>query len=314
MFRGQTMRNLVLAMTLEYSVSACTEAHLIEYDQILNGVVEQVQTMDIKLLQRGAVLSGTSQSNGVIVGNIEQLNDLHAGSGSERRFFFKLDDNGELKWFTGGIHSTTWTGVWFGENGERGDFNLRRQLHHDGENGERGDFYLQSTATSNELPTASDVMKFSADDIFSGGVFDTYNTINADFLNNRYGLEPLPYEQVDYKKGIFVQSDNGGLPFPMSFELTFIKEFTLRNFRLGSFHNRENTRLTTFDFDIWSNGDWVKAGSFTFSAITQSRHWQKQAFSLPQEVTTRKVRISATGTADYYNGGRVLMWGLTFHK
>lgn len=293
------MKNIALVMTLGssfYALSATPEAHLIEYDQTLNGVVEQAQTMDIKLLQRGAVLSGTSQSNDVIVGNIEQLNDLHAGSGSERRFFFKLDDNGELKWFSGSVHSNSWTGVWFGENGERGDFNLR------------------STAASNELPTASDVMKFSADDTFSGGVYDTYNTINSDFLNNRYGLDPLPFEQVDYKKGIYVQSDNGGLQYPMSFELTFVKEFTLQNFRLGSFNNGQNTRLTTFDVDIWSNGEWINAGSFNFSPITQTRHWQKQAFSLPQEVTTRKVRVSATGTEDFTTNGRVLMWGLTFHK
>ena len=293
------MKKTLITIALGYSsyaFSTMTSPHFIEYDQVLNGVIEQAQTMDIKLLQRGAILSGTSQSNGVIVGNIEQLNDLHAGSGSESRFFFKLDDNGELKWFSGSVQQNNWTGVWFGENGDRGDFNLR------------------STAASNVLPTASDVMQFTADDIFSGGVYDTHNPINSDFLNNRYGLEPLPFEQVDYKKGIYVQSDNGGLPYPMSFELTFIKEFTLKNFRLGSFNNGQNTRLTAFDVDIWVNGEWARAGSFNFSPITQSRHWQKQAFSLPDEVTTRKFRISATGTEDSTTGGRVLMWGLTFHK
>ncbi|WP_010604661.1 hypothetical protein [Pseudoalteromonas maricaloris] len=293
------MKFLPLFSAIGLSVTcliATADEYKITLDHHLDGTIKQGEYKDIDLRQRGEIIYGTAGIDSVISGTVEQLNDLHSGSGSERRFFFKMDDTGELKWFSGSIKDNNWSGVWFGENGERGDFNLI------------------ATQTNTELPTYSDVIQFVADPIFSGGTYDTYNPINEDFLRNRYGTDPLAFEQVEYKKGIYVQSDSGGLPIPMSFELTFNKEFQLQNFRLGSFNNGQGTRLTTFNFDIWSEEQWVTVASFNFSPITQSRYWQKQIFALPDQVKTSKVRISATGTSDHFNGGRVLMWGLSFDK
>ncbi|KZN53734.1 hypothetical protein N474_19375 [Pseudoalteromonas luteoviolacea CPMOR-2] len=286
---------IALSLSLGCAFSAHAVEYLFSYDNVLDGIDQKTNTAYININQQGEILHGTSPDGGVLTGEIEQKNNVFTGSGEMERFSFKLLENGAIKWFTGQVTNTGWKGVWYGPNGEQGDFSI----------GE--------TDPSMALPTAADVVEFKADTTFSGARFDKHNPWNEDFLVPLHDVGSIPFAGVDQSKGVFVQSDSGGLPFPMSFELGFSNSFTLQTFRLGSFNNGQGTRLKTFNLDVWENGQWVTKGSFEFPVIAANRTFEMHEFMLDQKVTANRVRISATGTRDMYHGGRVLMWGLSFH-
>ncbi|MBQ4811465.1 hypothetical protein J8M20_08955 [Pseudoalteromonas luteoviolacea] len=288
-------KSFALALSFGTAFSAQAIEYLYSYDSVLNGLDDKTNIAYIDLNRQGSILHGTSPDGGVLSGTIEQINDTHLGSGEVERFSFKLLENGSLKWFTGHATNTGWRGAWFGPNGEQGDFTI------------------DAKAPSNIVPKAVDVLEFKADPIFSGGRYDKHNYWNEDFLVDLHGLGPIPFADVDQRKGVLVQSDNGGLPFPMSFEITFKRSFTLQTFRLGSINNGQGTRLTQFNFDVWDGTQWVNKGKFNFPAIEERRTFEKNEFTLDEIVTTNKIRVSAMGTADMSTNGRVFMWGLSFH-
>ncbi|WP_440053630.1 hypothetical protein ACSLBF_12010 [Pseudoalteromonas sp. T1lg65] len=288
------MKQLCLLSLIAFNISANDASEqIIYFDNVLDGQnTEQMQSR-VNLKQSGSILFGTSSDGGPLTGHIEASNNLFYGSGNTRRVQFNLVENGIQKWFMGTESSEgNWHGVWFGPNQDKGDFSV----------------YLEG-APSSDVPTYNDILEFSADPIFSGGSYDRANPLNEGFLVDEHGLEPFPFAQLDQSRGLYVQSDTGGTPFPMSFYLTFKRPFELKTFRLGSFNNRYGTRLSTFNFDIWEDGQWVTKGEFYFEQIPTTRTWQRQEFSLPTAVTATKIRISATGTNE---SPAVLMFGLSF--
>lgn len=253
------------------------------YDDVLDGVNNATYSIPIDIIRTGNVITGDVNTSGVISGFIEEGYRVHYGSGSEPRFNFTLSDNNIVKWFSGSYKTNgTWSGAWFGANSDRGDF---------------------SFITTSSVPEYKNILSFTADSIFSGGKWDYCRDINESFLSD-----------IDDKElGIYCQSDNGGLPFPMSFMIELNNTFTLQSFKLGSYNNGQGTRLTSFNLDVWENGNWVSKGSFSFNPISGTQIFERQEFALSSPVSTNKFRISATGTSDEYAGGRVLIWGLSFH-
>jgi len=285
------------ALSMLTTLSVASSEYTYTFDSNLDGIDSKTHVGYIDLKVRGEIIFGTSPDGGVLAGGIEEVNNSHTGSGSTARFSFKSEENGRIKWLSGNVTNGVWQGTWYGSEGDKGDFSLTSPLN------------------NNTAPTAADVIEFNADPIYSGsGRYDQHNLWNVDFLKSIYGVGEFAFAEIDQTRGILVQSDSGGLPFPMSFDLSFSNNFTLSSFRLGSINNGQGTRLTTFNLDIWQGGEWVTKGNFEFPNIAASRTFAIHEFQLPESITTSKVRISATGTSDHYNGGRVFMWGLSFNN
>ncbi|MPY25712.1 hypothetical protein FM037_27470 [Shewanella psychropiezotolerans] len=273
------------AFILSLGIVSASHAEVVNitYDTTLDGINDSVYTSAVNLFQNDDILTGNDSNSGVLSGHIEEKNNSFIGSGSNARFNFKLKDSDGTKWFVGSENSNgLWKGTWYGANGESGDFSFSAEA---------------------KTPVYSDIDSFSADSIFTGGAFDYYRPLNDAFL----------VDSEDYHQGMYLQSDSGGLPFPMSFSMILKKDFSLKSFKLGSYNNGQGTRLKTFTFDVWENNTWVTKGSFNFAPISGSPQFQRQEFTLQNAVLTSKFRISATETSDYYNGGRILMWGLSFN-
>ncbi|ESP94350.1 hypothetical protein [Pseudoalteromonas luteoviolacea] len=278
-------KRIVLA-SLFAAPCAFAQNVVINFDDSLDGVNHATNSISINLTQQGNMLIGNDGQYVTLSGEVEETNNAFYGSGLEPRVHFKLNDNGNVKWFTGTRNAANvWTGTWYGSNGSKGDFGFE---------------YSDALTTP---PACSDVVRLDSDPVFSGGEFDYTRPLNETCL----------MDTDDATKGIYLQSDTGGLPFPMSFSIELKRNFTIQSFKLGTYNNGQGNRLTTFTLEAWENGAWAKKGDFEFTSSIPSKGFVRELYRLPEAVTTSKIRISATGTADYYNAGRVLMYGLSFH-
>ncbi|KID56010.1 hypothetical protein JF50_16980 [Pseudoalteromonas luteoviolacea] len=280
------MNKRIVLASLFLAPQAFAQNVVINFDDVLDGVNNPTNTIAVNVVQQGNMLIGNDGNFVTLLGEVEETNNPFYGSGLEPRVHFKLNENGNVKWFTGTRNAANiWTGTWYGSDGSRGDFG----------------FEFSNALTT--PPVCDDVINFSSDAAFSGGEFDYTRALDETCLT----------DTDDATKGIYMMSDTGGVPFPMSFSLEFKSNFTLQSFKLGTYNNGQGNRLTTFTVEAWENGTWVKKGEFEFTSVIQNKAFARELYRLPQPVTTSKIRISATGTVDYVDAGRVLMYGLSFH-
>ncbi|KZN30611.1 hypothetical protein N480_06525 [Pseudoalteromonas luteoviolacea S2607] len=270
---------------LTSTIVSAADTAVITYDDVLDGVDNNTHSLSIDVSFSGDVIAGMEPStNSLLTGKREEAQNLFEGAGSQARYNFVYRDNSGEKWFVGAENASGLiSGTWYGANGDKGDFTA-------------------NFSCPSPLPSYCSTLNMTADAIFSGSGLNYSRAIDESFLQ----------DSNDPNKGLYVQSDDGGLPFPMGFNIEFTKTFTLQSFKFGTYNNGQGTRATGFTFEVWENNGWVNKGTFNFNALP-SQQWIRQEFSLSAPVTTSKIRIAATGTSDFYNGGRVLMWGLSFH-
>ncbi|KZN38165.1 hypothetical protein [Pseudoalteromonas luteoviolacea] len=284
----KSLSTIAIATTtiLTSSIVSAGDITVITYDEVLDGVDNKTHSLSINVTLSGDVIAGLEQgTDSILTGKREETQNVFEGAGSQSRYNFVYRDNtlGE-KWFVGAENMQGLvSGTWYGANGDKGDFTA-------------------NFSCPSQFPSFCSTLNMTADPIFSGTGLNYSRAINESFLQ----------DTDDPNKGLYVQSDDGGLPFPMGFNIEFTKSFTLQSFKLGTYNNGQGTRATNFTFEVWENNDWVNKGSFDFNSLP-SQQWIRQEFTLSAPVTTSKIRIAATGTQDFNNGGRVLMWGLSFH-
>lgn len=293
------MKKLLLCTLCAISPFAysSTEAVYLHYDEVLDGATDYQKQIKLNIDLSGNTVIGKTAAGELISGRVENTDNQYIGSGDKPRFQFEIHQGETRNWYFGQVDGKYWEGVWFGANGEKGDFSLYTDL------------------LTKEVPQFENIIAYYADEVFNFGGNNSHNSLNSSFLVDSDSLEPhfTNLEHFDTSQGLFLQADvlHGNLP--MSFYMDFEKPMGMKTFRLGSYNNGEGTRLRTFTFDIWKHGEWETVGSFEFAPI-YAPSYQRQEFNLPRMVYADRIRISATATDDYTNGSKVLMWGLSFKR
>ncbi|ABZ78027.1 hypothetical protein Shal_3482 [Shewanella halifaxensis HAW-EB4] len=278
-------------------VYSSTEAVYLHYDEVLDGVTDFQKQLKLNIDLSGNTVIGKTEAGALISGNVENTNSQYIGSGEKPRFQFEIHNGETRNWYFGNVNGKYWEGVWFGANGEKGDFSLYTDL------------------LTKEVPQFENIIAYYADEVFQLGGNNTHNSLNSSFLIDSDNLEPhfINDEYFDTSNGLFLQADVRDGNLPLSFYIDYKKPMPMKTFRLGSFNNGEGTRLRTFSFDIWKDGDWQTVENFEFAPI-YAPTYQRQEFSLPRTVYAERIRISATATDDYTDGSKLLMWGLSFKR
>ncbi|MGI2258966.1 hypothetical protein [Shewanella sp. GXUN23E] len=301
------MRKALLSAVLLLSpaVLAGEETVYLHYDDQLDGAMDYQHHVRLNVSLSGNTIIGKTETGAVISGQVENKNSYYIGSGEQERFSFEIHNGDTRNWYFGRVAGNYWEGVWYGPDGEKGDFSLHTNVLNDG------------------VPQYQDVLAFYTDEVFERQGSEL-NHLNPGFLMDLGGLD-LHFTndhvngfELDLSQGLYARATaQWHQDMPMSIYLDFKQPMRMKTFRLGSANLDNGVQLKAFSFSIWDReaGAWQVVGNFEFPDMPGPAY-QRQEFVLPRTVYSDRIRIAAQSSADTgaYGYGQVLMWGLSFQR